>query len=138
MGKSELKSSILLSIFRRKGGEGHFTKIIDSGEIQGQEEQPLLSFRQDDSNWTTITNTRVFGENEGVKLSIPFVDLVDVLPAFKQEFKDRITNMNDFTRLALSIRNGDTCIIKVEKGAPYQGFLQVLHFAVSKSRIDGN
>jgi hypothetical protein len=137
------KSSVLLSIFRRKGGEGALTKIIDDNNktefinqialLEG-EEIPLICFKQDELNWLLISNRRISGKKEGLKLSILFTELVEVNIAMHEEFKDRITNKENFTRLALKDRSGRKYIIKCEKGEPYRGVYQVLYYIASNNK----
>ena len=51
--------------------------------------------------------------------------------AMQEEFKDKIMNMEDFTRLALKDSSGKRYIIRTEKGEPFQGICQMLHHIVS-------
>lgn len=137
------KSSVLLSIFKRKGGEGVLTKIINNNNksdflnqvvsLRGNEE-PLLCFKQDELNWLLLTSNRVLEEKEGVRLSIAFSELVEVNLAMQEEFKDQIMKKEDFTRLVLKDSNGREYIIKSERGKPYQGIYQVLHHIASSNK----
>lgn len=137
------KSSILLSIFKRKGGEGVMTKIItDDNKLKflnqitllKAEEQPLLCFKQDELNWLLITNIRIIEEKEGVRLTIPYSELIEVSLAMQEEFKDRIMNKEDFTRLVLKDSSGRKYIVKSEKGEPYQGIYQILHHIILSNK----
>lgn len=137
------KSSILLSIFKRKGGEGVMTKIItDDNKLKflnqiallKAEEQPLLCFKQDELNWLLITNNRIIEEKGGVRLTIPYSELIEVSLAIQEEFKERIINKEDFTRLVLKDSSGRKYIVKSEKGEPYQGIYQILHHIVSSNK----
>ncbi len=136
------RSSILISIFNRKGGEGVMTKIVrDSNkpDFQNQislldkEEQPLLCFKKDELNWLLITSSRIIGDEEGVKFIIPYSQLIEVKLAMEQEFKNRTMNKGNFTRLALKDNSDRTYLIKLEKGPPYQGIYQILHYIVSNN-----
>lgn len=138
------KSSILLSIFKRQGGEGILTKIIrDDNKLNflnqigllNADEQPLLCFKQDELNWLLITNNRIVEEKEGViRLAIPYSELVEVSLAMQEEFKDRVMNKEDFTRLILQDSTGRKYTIKSEKGKPYQGIYQILHHIASNNQ----
>lgn len=143
MEETKNKSSLLLSIFKRKGGEGALTKIIsDDNKLNflnqiaflKTEEQPLLCFKQDELNWLLITNNRIVEEKGGVRLVIPYSELVEVSLAMQEEFKDRVMNKEDFTRLILKDSTGRKYIVKSEKGKPYEGIYQILHHIASSNK----
>lgn len=143
MEKNINMSSILLSIFKRKGGEGAMTKIINEDNklnfinqiaLLKAEEQPLLCFKQDELNWLLITNNRIIEEKEGIRLFIPYSELVEVKLAMQEEFKDRVTYKENFTRLLLKDNTGRKYIVKCEKGEPYQGIYQLLYYIVSNKK----
>ncbi|RFS19983.1 hypothetical protein DVR12_19855 [Chitinophaga silvatica] len=143
MGETKNKSSVLLSIFKRKGGEGPMTKIISDDNKQSflnqislliVEEQPLICFKRDESNWLLITNTRIIEEKEGIRLAIPYCELVEVNLAMQEEFRDKVMNKKDFTRLVLKDTSGRSYIVRMEKGEPYQGIYQMLHHIVSSKK----
>jgi hypothetical protein len=136
-------NSVLLSIFRRKGGEGLFTKVINDNNksayynqliLLEDSEVPLLCYKQNELNWLILTTERILKENEGASLSISFKELIDVKFASSIEYKDGNTRIDDFTRLILTTENGTDSIIEIEKGKPYQGIFQVLHYLVSIRR----
>ncbi|MBO9728662.1 MAG: hypothetical protein J7623_08500 [Chitinophaga sp.] len=133
------KPSILLSIFKRKGEEGIKTRIIHEGNksiyplqlsFLLAAEQPLVCFREDDANWVLVTGDRVIASGKGEIVSLPYGELVTVNMALAEEYKDRVMMKTDFTRLVLKARNGESHLITLEKGKPYWGIFQLLHFAV--------
>ncbi|AOM79101.1 hypothetical protein [Pedobacter steynii] len=141
MTEIKSKSSILLSIFRRKGGEGVLTKIINEDNklnfsnqvaLIKADEQPLLCFKKDELNWLFITSDRIIESEESIILSIPYCELVEVSLAIQEEFRDRVMNKENFTRLVLKASNGQRYVLKLEKGKPYQGIYQMLHHVVTK------
>jgi hypothetical protein len=140
--KTEDKSSIYLSIFKRKGEEGTNTKVItktnrgqfanllyklDNGEIA------LLVYYQDALNWFLLTNNRVLMLNEGLSTTLNIFDIVEVHPALEEELKDRVFSKGNFTRLRIKTKDGESVIGKIEKGRPYEGIYQVLHFIMSSN-----
>lgn len=135
-----MKSSIILSIFKRKGGEGVLTKLIEennrlvycSQEVQlSSEEEALIVFNQDEASWLLLTNNRIIEKKEGIVISIYYSDLIEVTPAIQKEFKNRIIDKQDFTLLSLKDKNNKNYVLRVEKGKPYQGIYQVLHHIIS-------
>lgn len=144
MENKKNKSSILLSIFLRKGGEGILTKIItDENKIDYPNqivllrigEVPLLCFKEDAKNWLMLTNERIIEEQESSQFSLPFSELTEVHLAVQEELKDRVINKHDFTRIALKDRKENKYIIKVEKGNPFRGIYQVLHYVASNGSV---
>jgi len=92
------------------------------------DEQPLLCFKQDELNWLLLTSDRVIEEREGTTLFISYSVLLEVSMALHEEHKDGVMNMADFTRLILKDTHGKSHIIKLEKGEPYIGIFQMLHY----------
>lgn len=143
MESTKNKSSILLSIFKRKGGEGLLTKVVtDENKVNysnqlvllEEDENALLVYKEDALNWLLLTNKRIIEERAGLKLAIYFSELKDVNIALKEEFNDRVINQEDFTRLLLKDEKENSFLVKVEKGKPFQGLYQVLHHISSNNK----
>ncbi|WP_316838345.1 hypothetical protein [Pedobacter nutrimenti] len=143
MKETKYKSSVLLSIFRRKGAEGASTKILNEDNklnfvnqisLLKDEEQPLLCSKQDELNWLFITNDRIIQANESEISSILYSELVEVSLAMQDEFKDGVVKKEDFTRFVLKDSKGRKHIVKVEKGKPYQGIYQMLSHVVLNNK----
>ncbi|MBS0030034.1 hypothetical protein ACTJJ0_21350 [Chitinophaga sp. 22321] len=131
------KSSILLSIFRRKGSEGQFTKIVDENSKSQyndllssleQGEKGLIVYYKDALDWVLLTNRRVLTSSNIIILNS---DIIDVSPALQEEFRDMVTDKSRFTRLRVKDKNNRTYILSLEMGNAYEGFYQVLHFISS-------
>lgn len=144
MKEDKIKSSILLSIFKRKGGEGDLTKIITPdnsisfiNELKSldKNEEALICYKKDSSNWLLITNTRILQSRLNTKLSISYNKIHKVHLALQDEFIHGIMNKTDFTYLVLETNNEKYCI-EIEKGEPFQGIYQMLHFIVSCTKVD--
>ncbi|SKD09161.1 hypothetical protein SAMN05660461_5042 [Chitinophaga ginsengisegetis] len=134
------KSSILISIFRRKGSEGQFTKIIDENSKSqydnllsslDHDEKGLIVYYRDSVDWLLLTNRRVLASSNIIILNS---DIIEVSPALQEEFRDMVTNKNKFTRLLVKDKNNKTYILSLEMGYPYEGFFQVLHFIASNNQ----
>jgi hypothetical protein len=137
------KSSVLLSIFKRKGGEGVATKIISDDNKQNflkqitsleEKDKPLICFKQDDSNWLLLTNIEIIEMKDELRLVIPYSELIEVSLAIQEEFKDKVKNKEHFTRLVLKDNSNKKYVIKIEKGDPFQGIYQMLHHIVSNNK----
>ncbi|MDC8102989.1 hypothetical protein ACNFU2_20600 [Chryseobacterium sp. PTM-20240506] len=134
------KSSIYLSIFKRKGGEGIKTKIINrDNENQfktlfsnlSDQEKPLITFFENISNWILLTNNRIIINKQDSFSFVKIDEIIEVVPALKEELKNDIYLKNNFTKLKLGLKNNDNVILDLEQGLPYEGLYQVLHFIKS-------
>ncbi|RQO30405.1 hypothetical protein DBR32_12615 [Taibaiella sp. KBW10] len=143
MKQKTYNSSILLSIFKRKGGEGFWTKLINEENkynyynelaLVAKDENALVCFKEDELNWLLITTDGICAVSFGEKIFMPFTELADVSLAMKEEFKDSIVSKEDFTRLALTNMNGNRYVVKIEKGEPFQGIYQMLHHIASSNK----
>ena len=83
-------SSIIVSIFKRKGAEGKYTKIVDSNNqnrnlnsmsILGENENALIFYFKDDNNWLLLSNKRVLSNKSGSQCSILNENIIEVIPA---------------------------------------------------------
>jgi hypothetical protein len=136
------KSSIYISIFKRKGGEGLNTKIVNETNKKDyssffsklvENERPLLIYFVNKLNWFLLTNSRILMSNEGLSSSLYLADINEVHPALQEEMKDRITDKQKFTRLKIKTSNNEYFICKLEQGPPFEGVYQVLHFIASNN-----
>lgn len=136
-------SSILLSIFKRKGGEGCLTKIVNDNNKKDYKaqltqlinnEEALVLYKQDELNWLLLTNVRVIQENEGALFSLDYSKLLQVNIALQEEFDERILNKQEFTLLWIKDNNNEKYLIKIERGAPFQGVYQILHYIASNNK----
>lgn len=131
------RSSILLSLFKRKGGEGIYTRIVDDHNKHNYEsvislckdsERALIIYYQNDTNWVLITNCRILMNNKGGIAFILNSDLTEVHPALHEEYKAGIMDKKSFTKLKLKDKYSKEYIVEIENGLPYQGVYQLLHF----------
>ncbi|MDR6546397.1 hypothetical protein J2810_002456 [Chryseobacterium rhizosphaerae] len=134
------KSSIYVSIFNRKGGEGLYTKVINENNKKSYEdlfneldekEKAFIIYYKNTLNWLLFTNFNILGCTEGGRFIINLSEIIEVQLALHEEYEDRITDKEKFTRLKIKTKNKDCFILNVEEGKPYQGLYQVLHFIVS-------
>lgn len=133
------KSSILLSIFRRKGAEGLNTKIIgENNQVQYRsilsaleaDERGLVICYWDEFNWVILTNRRLIVNEGGTQSIINNSQISEVSPALQEEYKNGITNKNLFTLIKIKDMYDKVFIVKLEMGSAYEGFYQVLHYVV--------
>lgn len=137
----EYRSSTLISIFKRKGAEGQFTKIVDENSgsqyhnllssLEQGEKGVIIYYKKDAFYWLLLTNKRVLTSSNIIILNS---DIIDVSPAFQDEFNDGISSRKKFTRLMVRDRNSKIYNLSIEMGNPYEGFYQVLHFIANSNK----
>jgi hypothetical protein len=139
---SKDKSSVYLSIFKRKGGEGEYTKIVSDENINQypelifklvEQENPLIVYFKNILNWFLLTNSRILILNEGGFEAFENTEIVEVQPALEEELKDKVTNKEKFTRIRVEMENKKEVLLNLEAGKPYEGIYQVLHFVKSNN-----
>lgn len=133
------KSSIITAIFKRKGGESEFTKIIneenksryiDVFQYLNADENPLIVFFKTDFRWILLTNKRILNRQENINFEIYYEDLQEINLAMLDEFKKAIKDKTKFTMIKIKDKTNREYILNVEEGKPFQGFYQVLHFLI--------
>jgi hypothetical protein len=135
------KSSILLSIFKRKGREGVFTKIInDQNEFSyinlEEEEQAIIFYDKGENNWLLLTNNRVLWQQNEALSSLLYCNLLIISVTMAEEFKLGVMNKDDFTYLYLKDCKLDNYLLQLEEGQPYNGIYQVLHYIITINNSD--
>jgi len=135
--EAKVHSSVIQSIFRRKGGEGVYTKIINDENITDysnvltllpEDEKGLIIFFEGIENWLLLTEKRTLSLKNKTYSSIFHTDLVEVSMDIQEEFRNGIKDKNAFTRLLAVDINNKTHLLKIENGQPYHGVYQILHF----------
>ncbi|WP_312992703.1 hypothetical protein [Chryseobacterium flavum] len=136
------KSSLYISIFKRKGGEGLETKIINNNNKRRYEslflelednEQPLIIYFKNMQTWFMLTDSRTLFSDGEIHSILNNSEIIEVRPAMQEEFKEGLIDKEKFTRLKLKTKNNEYFICKIEHGLPYKGLYQVLHFIMTKN-----
>lgn len=135
------KSSILLSIFNRNGDEGLFTSIItESNKFRfadiltflNQDEEGLIIYRETGKNWVVLSNKSIITSVNKLVVKIQYSDMVYVTSDLKWQHNAHITDKNEWSMLLIKDNMDNEYQIQLEKGAPYWGMLQVLHFLTNR------
>jgi hypothetical protein len=138
--EGKYKTSLLIPKFLRYGGEGLFTKIITSSnkfqyvdllQYLEKDETPLIAYRYN-LDWTLLTDKRILTMFNGSINIILNENLQAADMSLRDEFANGVKNKLDFTKIRLKDINDTELIITVEKGLPYSGLLQVLHFIATR------
>jgi len=105
------KKFILVSIFRRKGGEG------------------CILYYKSSLNWCLITNENLIFKSNEKTGSIPFADVVSVIPDLRKQFEIGVTDKHQFSILKITLEDNSSVILYLESGKPFWGILQILSWA---------
>ncbi|WP_027375635.1 MULTISPECIES: hypothetical protein [Chryseobacterium] len=131
------KTAVYMSIFKRKGGEGIKTKIINESNREQynivwnnllKEEEPLIIYFDNNVNWFLFTNTRIIISQNDMIHFIELNNIIEITPALEEEFKNNIFNKTQFSKLKIKQKNDIYIICDLERGLPFEGLYQVLHF----------
>lgn len=132
------RASIILSIFKRKGGEGVFTKIVTDMDYQYHElgqyltdnEKLLIVCHRDNLNWISLSNNRIIISSDGNISSILYTNIKYVKLALEEEYKNGVKDKNRFSLLKIGSPDREY-VLDFEEGKPLAGIYQVLHFLVN-------
>ncbi|MBB4807953.1 hypothetical protein HNP38_003293 [Chryseobacterium defluvii] len=136
-----IRKTILTSIFKRKGGEGANTKLIKEhfnlfSKINYniyENESPILLYFVYNELWILFTDARIVINENNQQINVCYDELIDVKPALAEEIKMG-NKASDFTKLLLNLNNKSSIVIDVEKGSPYKGIYQMLHYISSSNK----
>lgn len=134
-----VKKNILESIFNRKGGEGIKTRLIKNDNSLlaridyniKENENPFLLYFIDSEYWMLFTDNKIIFNKSKQLLELEYNKLINVKPALSEEIKSGVTKSDDFTKLLMTFDDKSSLIIDTEKGLPYKGIYQMLHYISS-------
>lgn len=135
-------SSVIISLFKRKGAEGIFTHIINNSDIDNYDgvsshilegEIGLIICYKTNSEWWLLTDKRViFTDKENCSYMLNS-EISEVKMALHEEYKNGIMDKEKFTKISATDINNNNYIWTIESGKPYQGIYQVLHFILQRN-----
>ena len=133
----EDKSSILVSIFKRKGGEGIYTRILDETNRSNyknalkhldKDEKALIICFKGDEDWQLLSNKRLINNQANRSFSLLNSNIKAVKFSLVEEAKLNVSDKNDFSHIEIIDKQNKKHLLIVETGKPFQGFFQTLHF----------
>jgi len=139
MKKGESLKKILISIFKRKGGEGERTFLFDNlspenknlisntlSEVN-ENEYTVLVYLKDVDNHFIITTDRIIEKKDGRKLYFSYAELNLASTNLSVQYKLGIKSKKEFNVITLKFDNTEYNLI-VEPENPYWGLLNVLRY----------
>lgn len=136
------KSNILLALFKRKGGEGHSTQVIDTSlynpidlifEIIDPSEKPLIKGQNQSGHDYLFTNQRIVIRTDQQKVVVPYAKITGVNSALKENERLGIRAKRQLKIMELEMASQGKILIEVEPGEPYFGLLNMLKYIAGNS-----
>lgn len=135
-------STILTSIFIRKGGEGSFTKIISENnnlEYKNlfsdyiKDEIPIIIQYTNANYWFMLSNYRIIlAENNAISdICLDTITKISA-PVFKEAMIGT-KSVNEFSLIELETKEQQKYLLKTEGGRPYTGLFHILQFIQNKN-----
>ena len=116
-------SSIIVSVFKRKGGEGEFTKVVTSNSDYSvinahlhTDEKGLIIDYRNDLDFTLLTNKRIIAVRQNGVTIVSYAHLEKVVFPMVAEYNEGVKNKFDYTKIQLIDADNKEYIIAVEKG----------------------
>jgi hypothetical protein len=134
-----VSKNILASIFKRKGGEGEYTKLFENFSTNKQQkllqkvllesgEEAILAHIGDDENWCLLTTSRFIWSKLGKMQEIGNDQLENAEMDLSLEIKLKISNPKKIRGLKLTTKSGEHFTVEIEPGFPFGGMWNVLKF----------
>lgn len=131
------------SIFRRKGGDGVYTRLVDSmnpgqrstllGAIKLREtELPVIGSLRGPNNWLVLTTERLVWTAAGERHEIDAENIRDAAADFKQ--LENSQSKLEMRALQVTTLEGDKYTIELEPGQPLSGTWNVLKNLGTRNR----
>ena len=129
-----LSRSALAAVFRRSGASGEHTTLYEDAPAgtqqrvgsalreSGVDDEPIVVTMFSPDDWNVITTRGVLVVREGQTKLLSADDVLRVEPVWN-EGTFRKTELNT---LAISLRDGDTLLIRTDTGEPFSGVWNVL------------
>lgn len=132
------------SIFRRKGGDGTYTRLFDNLDLSqrnmllaefkpNESELPVIGSIQDSSNWFILTTERLAWSIKGNRQEVAATVIRDATADLKQ------LQRSDHSKLGMSqlqiatLENGEY-LIELEPGVPLSGVWNILKNLGARNR----
>jgi hypothetical protein len=131
------------SIFRRRGGDGTYTRLFDNLDASQrtalfsmfklrESELPVIGSVQDSDSWLVFTNERLVWSCGGQRQEVPADTVRDVTPDLQHLQHGRAKL--EMRHLQVVTMGGDEYRIEVEPGAPLSGVWNVLKNLGARNR----
>lgn len=136
----KVSASVLASIFKRKGGEGPRTKLLTDENRHlyeatlrhlSEDEKGIIVYWDNEQNWILLSDQRLLVRSAGHLSSLPFSIITAIHPTYAppaHEYGEKI----QATRLKLFLLGGQSLILNLEDGHPFQGWFHVINYAKGK------
>jgi hypothetical protein len=136
LNAAESLKDIWSSIFRRKGGNGAYTRLFDSLESENQvalltaaglrqTELPVIGSVQDQNNWLILTTERLVWSTAGKHNELAVEAIRDATADYRQLQRNQRSKL-EMQQLQVVTMAGGEYSIELEPGQPLSGTWNVL------------
>jgi hypothetical protein len=137
-----MMKNIILSIFKRKGGEGLFTKVGNSAMpappvLLPINEDELIRYYEHENKWLIVSDQSLMANDDGTLVKLRHENIKQVVPDMSAEYAKGVHKTSDFTKLQIMDIKGTFYSVSMEAGKPYNGLLQLLSYISSNSTRAG-
>ncbi len=130
-----VSTSVMKSVFLRKGGETDKTRIVVNNLLRykvpfelKENETIVIEYFESVNEWAVISNQKlVFSTLSGIT-NIPFSDLKWVVSDVIGKLSGVVTPKTEMRYLILKLQNGDKKLLTTEVGSPFWGIYNMLLF----------
>jgi hypothetical protein len=131
------RKSVLSSIFRRNGGDGNCTKLVEELDADKKNiileaiklqasELPVIGSIENSNDWFLLTTERVLWSVDGNKGEVPIESIVEVRSDMGTLRQGGAQMKNPLRRLEIGTVGNQRYSMNVEPGAPCFAILAVL------------
>ncbi len=135
-----VSTSVMKSVFLRKGGETDKTRIVVNNLLRykvpfelTENEIIILEYFESVNEWAVISNQKLFFSTLSGITNIPFSDLKWVVSDFIGKLSGVVTPKTEMRYLILQLQNGDEKLLTTEVSSPFWGIYNMLQFAIRNS-----
>jgi hypothetical protein len=148
MTEQQSLKGILSATFKRKGGDGHYTRLFDNLDPFQKEillrqanlsdtELPIIGSAEAEDKWLLLTTDRLMWRSGDEFTALDVADIDDAVADF-QKLMTTGSHKEQMRELQILTMNGEQRIIEVEEGAPLIGVWHVLKNLGVRNRGSGH
>ena len=133
-------SSVLKALFKRKGGEGQYTRVVTTpSAFDGLNiadfragEEALIRYYKSELLWCLLSNRRLRANNHGEPINLGLDEIAAVGIDIKAEYLTGSKNKKDFSLLSVVDIKHANHTLAFESGPPFYGIYNALGFAINR------
>lgn len=141
MNKDEKAKDMLSAVFRRKGQDGHYTRLFDKldaaqkGSLMKkvdleEGELPIIGSVEGVKIWFMLTTRRIVWHRKNQTQCLSNEEILSAMPDINKFARDK----HHLRELQITTKRNDQHIIEVEEGVPFYGVWNALRTLSARNR----